>query len=64
MNLLTILKDNEKVVYGTAVGGKLFFFFSGFNSSEEAKQTTLEAHVAYKLEKLKRTNKELNRQHH
>lgn len=57
MRLLTIFKENEKVVYGTAVCGKLFFFFSGFNSIEEAKQTVIEAHITYKLEKS--TNQEI-----
>lgn len=42
MELYTLFKDNEKVVYGTSVDGKAFFFFSGFNSAEEAKQTILE----------------------
>ena len=41
MKLYTLYKQNEKVVYGTAVDGKSFFFFSGFNSAEEAKETIL-----------------------
>jgi hypothetical protein len=41
MKLYTFFRENEKVVYGTAVNGKSFFFFSGFNSAEEAKQAIL-----------------------
>ena len=43
MTLYTCFKQDEKVVYSTAVDGKTFFFFSGFNSVEEAKQTILES---------------------
>jgi hypothetical protein len=41
MKLYTFFRENEKVVYGTSVNGKSFFFFSGFNSAEEAKETIL-----------------------
>lgn len=53
MKLYTFFRENEKVVYGTAVNGKSFFFFSGFNSAEEAKQTTFEWHLNYRLSQLK-----------
>ena len=48
MKLYTFYKNGEKVVYGSAVNGKTVFFFSGFNSAEEAKETTLLAHLEYK----------------
>ena len=48
MKLYTFFKQDEKVVYGTAVDGKSMFFFSGFKSAEEAKETTLLAHLEYK----------------
>lgn len=53
MKLYTFFRENEKVVYGTAVNGKSVFFFSGFNSAEEAKQTTFEWHYNYRLSQLK-----------
>ena len=48
MKLYTFYKENEKVVYGSAVNGKSVFFFSGFKSAEEAKEATLLAHLEYK----------------
>lgn len=42
MNLYTFFKQDEKVVYGTAVYGREYFFFSGFETPEEAKQAILE----------------------
>jgi hypothetical protein len=48
MKLHTFYKEKEKVVYGTFANGKTFFFFSGFNSAEDAKETTLSAHLEYK----------------
>lgn len=53
MKLYTFFKDENKVVYGTAVNGKPAFFYSGFNSAEEAKQTTFDWHYNYKLSQLK-----------
>lgn len=41
MKLYTFYQQDNKVVYGTSVKGKSFFFFSGFNSAEEAKQAIL-----------------------
>ncbi len=41
MTLYRHYKKDEKVVYGAAVNGKSVFFFSGFNSAEEAKQEIL-----------------------
>lgn len=41
MALYTYYNQGEKVVYGTAVNGKSVFFFSGFKSAEEAKETIL-----------------------
>lgn len=48
MKLYTFYRESEKVVYGTAINGKSMFFFSGFKSAEEAKETTLLAHLEYK----------------
>ena len=53
MKLYTFFADENKVVYGTAVNGKSFFFFSGFNSAEEAKNATFEWHYQYRLSQLK-----------
>lgn len=47
MKLRTFYKHNEKLVLGTFAEGKTQFFFSGFNSAEEAKETTLNAHVEH-----------------
>lgn len=41
MKLYTYYKSGNKVVYGTSVRGESFFFFSGFNSAEEAKEAIL-----------------------
>lgn len=41
MELLTFYNQNGQVVYGTTVNGKAFFFFNGFKSAEEAKETIL-----------------------
>ena len=53
MKLYTFYCEDEKVVYGTAVNGKSFFFFSGFASAEEAKQATFEWHYNYRLSQMK-----------
>ena len=53
MTLYTFYKQDEKVVYGTVVNGKTFFFFSGFNSADEARQTTFNWHYEYRLKQLK-----------
>jgi hypothetical protein len=47
MKLRTFYKHNEKLVLGTFAEGKTQFFFSGFNSAEEAKEITLNAHVEH-----------------
>ena len=49
MKLYTFYKENEKVVYGTAMNGKTFFFFKGFTSKEDAKEVTATAHLDYKI---------------
>jgi hypothetical protein len=41
MNLYTYCNTNDKFIYGTAVNGQNFFFFSGFASAEEAKSLLL-----------------------
>lgn len=41
MKLYTYYNRDNKFVYGTAVNGKSFFFFSGFKSAEEAKEAIL-----------------------
>ena len=48
MKLYTFYKSENKVVYGTCFNGKTAFFFSGFSSAEEAKETTLTAHLEHK----------------
>ena len=48
MKLYTFYKTEDKVVYGTAVNGKTAFFFSGFESAEEAKAETKKAHLEHK----------------
>lgn len=55
MKLYTFYKSEDKVVYGTAVNGKSMFFFSGFNSAEEAKQATKKLHLKFKKEQYPRT---------
>lgn len=47
MTLYTFLKDEDKVVYGTTTGGRIFFFYSGFASAEEAKETCIELHKSF-----------------
>lgn len=51
MRLLTFLNENGKVVYGTTVNGKLYFFYKGFTSAEEAKEETMKRHEQYYKEK-------------
>ena len=41
MILCTYYNQDDKVIYGTAVDGKSYFFFSGFESTEEAKEAIL-----------------------
>ena len=53
MKLYTFYQQDDKVVYSTAVNGKSIFFFSGFASAEEAKQTTFDWHYNYRLSQLK-----------
>lgn len=53
MKLYKFYENGAKQVFGTFAENKSQFFYSGFESAEEAKQTTIEAHVAYKIEKLK-----------
>lgn len=45
MKLYTFFKQDEKLVLGTFSEGKTRFFFSGFNSAEEAKDATFKLHV-------------------
>lgn len=53
MKLYTFYREGEKVVYGTVANGKSVFFFSGFASAEEAKETTFDWHYNYQLSQLK-----------
>lgn len=55
MKLYTFFAENDKVVYCTTVNGKSFFFFSGFESAEEAKKATQELHLKFKKEQFPRT---------
>ena len=48
MKLYTFYKESDKVVYGTFAEGKTRFFFSGFESAEEAKGATFKLHVELK----------------
>lgn len=48
MKLYTFYKTEDKVVYGTAVNGKVVFFFSGFASAAEAKEETRRLHLEFK----------------
>ena len=41
MTLYTYYQQTNKVVYGTTMNGKCFFFFKGFKSAEEAKAEIL-----------------------
>lgn len=41
MKLYTYCNTENRLIYGTAVGGKNYFFFSGFKSAEEAKEFLL-----------------------
>ena len=52
MKLYTFYKENNKVVYGTSVEGKSQFFYSGFESAEQAKKATYDALLEYELSKL------------
>lgn len=52
MKLYTFYKENDKVVYGTAVNGQRQFFYSGFSSAEEAKEATFNLHLELELRKL------------
>jgi hypothetical protein len=62
MKLYTFFNDYEgKVVYGTTVGGKAVFFFKGFASAEDAKQTTFEWHYNYRLSQLKPNSQGISR---
>lgn len=59
MELYTFYKENEKVVYGTTVNGKLFFFFSGFESAKEAKTACIESHKQFYKQKHQRISDSL-----
>lgn len=52
MKLYTIYKENDKVVYGTFADGKSQFFYAGFSSAEEAKETTFNFQLELELSKL------------
>ena len=41
MTLYTYYNQDGKVIYGTFVSDKSYFFFSGFESVEEAKEAIL-----------------------
>lgn len=63
MKLYTIYKKDDKVVYSIFAEGTTRFFFEGFASAEEAKQTTFEWHYNYKLSKLKPNSQGIFRPH-
>lgn len=48
MKLYTFFENDNKIVYGTAVGGKTFFFYKGFASADDAKKATSTLHLEYK----------------
>ena len=52
MTLYTFFKDDNKVVYGTFAEGATRFFYSGFESAEEAKNATFEWHFNYRKSQL------------
>lgn len=52
MKLYTFYKESDKVVYGTFAEGKTQFFYSGFESAEQAKKATYDALLEYELSKL------------
>ena len=41
MKLYTYCNTENRLIYGTTVNGKHYFFFSGFKSAEEAKELLL-----------------------
>lgn len=51
MTLYTFYKTDEKVVYGTTANGKVFYFYSGFESANEAKKACIELHKKFHKEK-------------
>lgn len=53
MTLYTFYKTDEKVVYGTTANGKVFYFYSGFESANEAKKACIELHKKFHKEKHK-----------
>lgn len=53
MKLYKFYENGAKQVFGTFAENKSQFFYSGFESAEEAKQTTIEAHVENKLKNIK-----------
>jgi hypothetical protein len=61
MKLYTFYNENNKVVYGTFVEGKTCFFFSGFNSAEEAKNATFEWHFNYRKSQLQPNSQGISR---
>lgn len=61
MKLYTFYKEGEKVVYGTFVEGATRFFFSGFESAEDAKNATFNAHYQYRLKQLKPNSQGISR---
>lgn len=58
MNLYLVYaseEDPQKVVYSTSVNGRVYFFYSGFASAEEAIAATKELHVRLKSKDCKNT---------
>lgn len=41
MKLYTFYSSENKVVYATAIDGKSYFFYSGFESAEDAKEAIM-----------------------
>lgn len=57
MKLYTFYNQDNKQVFGTFVEGKTQFFYRGFASAEEAKNTTFEWHLDYQIQQLKPNSK-------
>lgn len=61
MKLRTFYKSENAVVYGASVEGKLFYFFSGFSSAEEAKEECVKLHSSFQKENCPNISKSLAR---
>lgn len=57
MTLYTIFNENNKQVFSTFAEGETHFFYRGFNSDEEAKNTTFNWSLNYQIKQLKPNSK-------